>query len=255
VDLGRLSTGSTASFVRTAEGEWGIEISGGTSPRLIQHKPARIEVFTDEENIHQLAAGYKTIEKTAAGVAAQAEIPYAEGVIFHIRDRWSVDGAVISVTRKVDITGTAPGGFYSSVSLTIDTSVKWADIDFMAPGAIYGDPTYNGERAVGGVRNHEARNFQMREDVLSAPLFALSFKNGSSIAVLNPAPLGDTTTAETRLSQPVMTDARFQFGALGAWQTKDNPVEFGFWFPGTVSSSAGMRGAPAGQRWTRRYHR
>lgn len=254
IDLGRLSTGSTASLVRAADGEWGIEISGGAAPGLMQRRPARIEVFISEENIRHLAAGYKTIEKTAAGITAQAEIPYAEGVIFHIHDRWTADGAVISVSRKVDITGTAPGGFYSSVTLTIASSVAWPDIRFMAPGAIYGDPTYNGERAVGGMRNNEARNFQMREDVLSAPLFALSLKDGSSVAVLNPAPRGDTTVTETRLSQPVMTDARFQFGALGAWQTDDNPVEFGFWFPGTVSSAAGIRSAPAGQRWTRRYH-
>ena len=62
IDLGRLSTGSTASFVRAADGEWGIEISGGAAPGLMQQQPVRIEVFTDEENIRHLAAGYNTIE-------------------------------------------------------------------------------------------------------------------------------------------------------------------------------------------------
>jgi len=45
VDLGRLQTGATVSFVRTAGGEWGIEISGGVAPLVRQKKPAQIEVF------------------------------------------------------------------------------------------------------------------------------------------------------------------------------------------------------------------
>ncbi len=85
----------------------------------------------------------------------------------------------------------------------------------------------------------------MREDILAAPLFALSFKNGASVAVLDPAPRGDTTVEETRLATPVMTDARFQFGALGAWQADKGPIEFGFSFPGS-SRSAGGRGGGGG---------
>ena len=92
----------------------------------------------------------------------------------------------------------------------------------------------------------------MREDILPAPLFALSFNNGASVAVLDPAPRGDSTVEETKLSETVMTDARFQFGALGARQEDGGPIEFGFWFPGTVSLYAG--GPVAKPRWIRRYH-
>ncbi len=94
----------------------------------------------------------------------------------------------------------------------------------------------------------------MREDTLSSPLFGLSFNNGASVAVLNPEPRGDTTVEETRLAKPVVTDARLQFGALGAWQADDSPIEFGFWFPGSTSSYGGGRGGAAGLRWMRRYH-
>ena len=92
-------------------------------------------------------------------------------------------------------------------------------MQFLAPGALYGDPTYDGERSAGGTLNYAARRFVMREDILPAPLFALSFANGASIAVLDPSPRGDTTVEESKLTQAVMTDARFQFGALGARQT------------------------------------
>ena len=202
VDLGRLQTGATVSFVRAAGGEWGIEIAGAAAPRILQPKPAKLEVFRTEEDIRQLAAGYKTVEKSAAGIDARAEIAYGENVVFRVQDRWSLSGAVVSVRRKVEVAGNAPGGFYSSVVLTVDPSVGWSDVNCLAPGVLYGDPTYDGDRSPGGTQNYAARRFLMREDILSAPLFALSFKNGASVAVLDPSPRGDTTVEETRLARP-----------------------------------------------------
>jgi hypothetical protein len=158
------------------------------------------------------------------------------------------------VRRKVEVTGNAPGGFDSSVVFTVDPSVGWSDVNYLAPGALYGDPAYDGERSPGGTLNYAARRFVMREDVLSAPLFALSFNNGASVAVLDPSPRGDTTVEETRLTKAEMTDARFQFGALGAWQADGGAIEFGFRFPGTTCDYGGGRGAPPKPRWVRRYH-
>ncbi len=203
MDLGRLQTGATVSFARAATGEWGIEIAGAAAPRILQPKPAKFEVFRTEEDIRPLAAGYKTVQKSANGIDAQAEIAYGENVVFHVKDHWSLSGEVLSVRRKVDVTGNAPGGFYSSVVFTIDPSIGWSDVNYLAPGALYGDPTYDGDRSPGGTQNYAARRFQMREDILPAPLFALSFNNGASVAVLDPSPRGDTTVEETRLTKPV----------------------------------------------------
>ncbi len=85
-------------------------------------------------------------------------------------------------------------------------------------------------------------------------MFALAFNNGSSVAMLDPSPRGDSTVEETKLSKEVMTDARFQFGALGAWQEDEGPIEFGFSFPGTTSVYPFGTNAPAKPRWIRRYH-
>ncbi len=256
VELGRLANGAAVVFVRAGSGEWGIEIEGGTAPRLSQLKPARLEVFRNDEDIRQLAAGYKTAQKSTARVDAQADIAYGSNVVFHVQDRWSLTGSVVSVSRKVEVAGSAPGGFDSSVVFAVDSSVQWTNVSCLAPGALYGDPTYDGARSPGGTLNYEARRFVMREDILSAPLFALLFSNGASVAMLDPAPRGDTTEEETRLAKPVISDARLQFGALGAWQTSNAPIVFGFIFPGTSDSMGGMRGrgAPSGRRWIRRYH-
>jgi hypothetical protein len=254
VDLGRLQTGATVSFVCATGGEWGIQMTDGIAPRLTQMKPAQIQVFRTEEDICELAAGYKTVHQSASDIYARAEIAYRDNVVFRVEDRWSMIGAVVSVCRKVEVMGTVPGGFNSSVVLTVDSSVRWSDVNCLAPGALYGDPTYNGDRSPGGTLNYAARRFLMREDILPAPLFALSFSNGSSVALLDPSPRGESTVEETKLSNDVMTDARFQFGAFGAWQADKSPIEFGFRFPGTASMYTFGPNAPAKPRWIRRLH-
>jgi hypothetical protein len=254
VDLGILQTGATVSFVQDERDEWGIEISDGVAPRLTQPQPAQIEVFHEDGDIHMLAAGYKTVQRSASYIDARAEIEYGDTIVFRVQDRWSMNEAVVSVQRKVEVAGYTAGGFNSSVVLTIDPSVNWVDVNYMAPGALYGDPSYNGDRSPGGTLNFAARRFLMREDILAAPLFALSFNNGSSVAVLNPSPRGESTVEETKLSKDVMIDARFQFGALGAWQEDGHPIEFGFQFPGTMGMYAFGPEATEEPRWIRRYH-
>jgi len=253
-ELGLLSNGAAVAFVRADSDDWGIEIAGGTAPRISQPKPARLEIFRSEQDIRQLAVGYRTVQKSAAGVDAQTDIAYSSNVVFHVQDRWSLAGSVVSVSRKVEVTGNAPGGFDSSVVFAVAPSVGWTNISCLAPGALYGDPTYDGARSPGGTLNYAARRFVMREDILPAPLFALAFNNGSSVAMLDPSPRGDSTVEETKLSKEVMTDARFQFGALGAWQEDEGPIEFGFSFPGTTSVYPFGTNAPAKPRWIRRYH-
>ncbi len=254
VDIGNLQTGATVSFVRAAGGEWGIEISGGTTPHLTQQKPAQIEIFRMEGNIRELVAGYKTVQQSDSDIYARAEIAYGENVVFHVEDLWSLNGAVVSVHRKVEVVGNAPGGFNSSVVLSVDSAIQWSDVNCMFPGALYGDPTYNGDRSPGGTMNYKAHRFQLREDMLPAPLFAISFSNGSSVAMLDPSPRGESTVEETRLSKNVMIDARFQFGALGVWQTDRNPIELSFQFPGTMSMYPFGFNTMAKPRLIQRYH-
>jgi hypothetical protein len=251
VVVGRLQTGATVSLAPVTATEWGIEIAGAAVPRVAAAKPARLEVFHAEDDIRQLTAAYTTVRKTGAGVEARADIASGDDVVFHVVDEWSVSDAVVSVRRKVAVAGHAPGGFSSSVVFTVDPAVGWNDVRYLAPGALYGDPTHDGDRSAGGTLNDKARRFVMREDMLPAPLFALAFADGASVAVLDPSPRGDTTVEESKLSNAVMTDVRFLFGALGAWQADDGSVEFGFLFPGTVTT---YTGEPPARRWMRRYH-
>ncbi|MBN2202072.1 hypothetical protein JW777_08985, partial [bacterium] len=252
VDIGTLKTGIKVSFLRDTKTGWGVEIAGGGGPRLAQSRPARIQILRMDDSLLELAAGYRTVQKTRSGIEAAAEIACEENAVFHVRDSWSLKDDILTVRRKVEVRGLAPGGFNSSVVFEADPSVRWADVNCLAPGALYGDPSFNGERSPGGTRNHAGRRFLMREDMLPAPLFALLFGNGFSVAVLDPSPRCESTVEETKLAKNIMTDGRFQFGSIGAWQEDDHPIEFGLRFPGTMNLYA--FGPGAAERWIRRFH-
>jgi len=254
VMLGRLQTGANVEFVENAAGDWGISIQGGTAPGLSQNEPARVEVFHNDRDIRKLAAGYERVSKSASGVEGHADIAEDGRVLFRVDDLWRIDGAVLTLQRRVEILRNAPGGFYSAIQLDIDPRIGWNEVAFLAPGVIYGDPGHNGARSPGGTINYAAHRLMLREDILPAPLFALSFRNGASLTMLDPSPRGDTTLADTTLARSVLTDARFTFGAMGAEQTDNGPIAVGFRFPGTVQMYLRGPRAPQEPQWVRRYH-
>jgi len=275
--LGRVSTGAEILFTRSASGDWGVEVVGGLVPRIAQPKPAAIEVYRTNDDIRELSTGYKTLRRTATGIDAVAEVSGGQGVVFHVHDVWALSNGVLSVRREVKVQGNGSGGFGSSLDFPVDRAIGWPDVSFMAPGAIYADPTYDGDRSPGGTLNYNARRLVMREDTLAAPLFAVSFQNGSSLAMLDPHPRGDTTEEESKLTNLAMTDARIQFGSMGAWQAEDGALHLGFHYPSVTSDFGGGRPAgaqpvtaatkasttpappvtsavPPKMRWIRRYH-
>jgi hypothetical protein len=251
LELGRLTAGGEVSFRRDTGGAWGIEIAGAV-PRVVQPQPARLELLRAPDDIRQISSGYQSVARAADGVEATATLSTEDGAAFRIQDHWSIEGPVLSLRRTVRVTAGGRGAFASQVEFAIDPAMTWGDVQCFAPGALYGDPTYDGDRSAGGTLNAAARQFLMREDAMPAPLFGVLFSSGSSIALLDPAPRGDSTVDETKLAEPVMIDRRFQFGALGAWQRDGGPVTLGFRFPG----ASWVYGAdePPKPKWFRRYH-
>ncbi len=267
IELGRLTNGAMIAFVRADTGDWGIEISGGATPGMRQPKPAQVEVFAGGENVRQLAVGYQSLQREAENEAAvqtvvvgRAKVTGEGPAAFSIEDRWKISASVLLLSRRVSVTGAETNaGFFSAIRLVTAPTVKWEDADYFAPDVIYGDPSHDGDRSPGGTLNYRAKRFAIREDTMSAPLFALSFRNRGWAAVLDFAPRGDTTLAETTASAATpIIDERIQFGAVGAREVAEGGVEFGFWLPGTTTESGGGFGragaAPATPQVRRRYH-
>ena len=259
IELGRLASGATVSFSPNRSGEWGMEIAGGETPRLAQQNLVQMEVFRLETDIRQMEAGYKSVQKVSNSITARAEIPYGATVKFQVEDQWTLSAAILSVHRKVRVAGSAPGGFYSALMLGTGPEPKLADLDLFAPAALY--KAAGEDFTESGANTNRAQIYAFREDSLAAPMFALAFANGSSIAVLNPSPRGDTTNEDigTRVTT-VLLDDRFRFGAFGARPAANGGVEFGYWYPGNMAPpSRAPQAAPAAGRGggeaLRRYHR
>jgi hypothetical protein len=258
---GRLANGATVTFVRAGSGDWGIEISGAAVPGLTQQKPAQIEVYRGGENVRQLATGYQSLQQEPGAVVARAKVAGGGEAAFAVEDRWKVSGAMLSLSRKVSVTGAENNaGFYSAIRFVTEPKLAWTDADYMAPGLLYGEP-HTSASAPGGSLYYRAKRFSIREDYLPAPIFALSFRDGNWAAVMDMAPRGDTTQEETtaRAATPLI-DERFQFGALGAREIPEGGVELGFWLPGTTDefSGGGFGGGRGAASATpvvrRRYH-
>ncbi|MEJ2648148.1 MAG: hypothetical protein P8016_07040, partial [Sedimentisphaerales bacterium] len=238
--------------VRTND-EWGIEITGGNSLGMAQQKPAQIELFAGAENVSQLASGYQSVQKEGDSILAKASLAGDGAAAFEVEDLWKVSGNVLSLSRNVSVTGTEPNaGFYSAIRLSTAPAIKWEDVNCLIPGLLYGK--------YGGRFNYSAKRFTIREDNLSAPLFAVWFPDGNWAAVLNPSPRGDTTQAETTASAATpIIDEQIQFGALGSREVPEGGVDLGFWLPGTTIESGrgfGMRrgGTTATPTMQWRYH-
>jgi hypothetical protein len=223
---------------------------------MAQLKPAEIEVSRGDGSIADLAAGYESVQQEAGGVVAKARITAPGGAAFAFVDRWRIVGDAALLSRTVTVTkGEGNAGFYSAIRLSTAPAVSWSDLDFLAPGVLYGDPSHVGDSSPGGTLNYSAERFEIREDWLSAPLFAMSFRDGRWAAVLDEAPRGDTTWEETTApaTKPIV-DERIQFGAVGVHEVLDGGVDLGFWFPGTTREfSRGIQTPPA-PVVRRRYH-
>ena len=122
VIFGRLPAGATVAFVKERVG-WGMEISGAGFPRILQHQPARLDLFTDGKP-QDLAAGYQTVHPSQGGMTATADISFGSQVIFHIEDQWRLKAGTLSVHRHVTVSGHAGGGFGSEMLFSTAPDVR-----------------------------------------------------------------------------------------------------------------------------------
>lgn len=235
VALGKLQSGATVAFNRSAEGKWGIEIIDGNSFHMTQQKPAQIEVFRSEENVSQLASGYQSVKEEVNTVIASAKLSCGGEAGFDVEDQWSISGAALILDRNVRVTGTIDSaGFYSAVELLTEPSVQWEEVKYLIPGLLYGEP-HTRANAPGGSSYYNSKHFSIREDYLSAPLLGLSFKDGNWAAILDLNPNGATTQIETTApaTTPII-DEQIQFGALNAQKVSNDGIAIGFCLPGTT---------------------
>lgn len=250
ISLGRLPDGGEINGIRSAGREWGLRIKRPGLASLSLTRPVQIEIFETATGAARTGAGYSQLAKLAGGFAGSATLAHA-GVSFEVEDRWTIQGAILRVNRRVRVKGDATAGFLSAFSLQTDPRFTLPELEYFIPGALYGGPQNLMDRAAAGSAAFRSGSIELREDRLAAPLVGAFFRDGRSVALLDFLPRGDTTAAEShdREWQP-MTDGRFRFGALAIGQLTGGGVAIEFRCPGT-DSRAGNGGE---RRWRRRYH-
>ncbi|KPK45448.1 MAG: hypothetical protein AMK72_11025 [Planctomycetes bacterium SM23_25] len=221
---------------RNADGSWGLVLSGAGMASAEQRKPLKLEVWDETKgSVRTISGGYKTMAREGAGWTGAGRLTLGGGVSFAFEDRWQLRGDVLRLDRTVRVHGKAAGGFLSAAVLDVTARQRWPEVEWFAPGMIYGGFANLTDTAIGGRAHYRPSDFsvRIREDRLPAPLMLARFEDGSSLAVLNPAPRGDTTAADANDVKAVpMVDERFQFGAIGA-EERGKALSLGYWYPGS----------------------
>jgi hypothetical protein len=237
-ELGSLPAGANAALtLDKTSGKWGLEITGGPSAALLQKDPVQIQLYLSDDNIIEMAAGYDKVTKRGGIVEGSAVLNSDGGAAFNVVDEWSMNDNVLIVKRTLSVDGSLSGaGFYSAIRLQTTPDVAWADVSFLAPGLLYGDPTYDGPRSPGGTLSDDARNFTIRQDFMPAPLYGMTLPDGGTVTMLDMAPNANTTLAETQtgLTENTLIDEKVAVGAFGSNEAADGSVQIGFWMPATV---------------------
>jgi hypothetical protein len=257
--IGRV--GEKARFVANkARGKWGLAVTGAGMASVVQPQPIILEFYKAPDTISRRASGYDRLETSAAGALGVAHVDGPDKTQFTVEDRWTVHETEIRLSRRLTVAGSANYGFLSSITFSHPEAHSRAEVDYFAPGIIYGSPDHLSATAIGGSDTYDAEGHgevQIREDRLPAPMFGVHFPDGSALTVLDPAPHGATTQADSHDADVrTLVDERYRFGALGV-HLANGHHEQGFWFPGTEGEVT-YRGDtyPAGQArvWRRRYH-
>lgn len=216
--------------------EWGIRIENPGLATLEQAAPLQIQFYESEAERRFLSCGYKSFDKTADGFSGKGALSPAPGLTFQFEDIWTRSSAIITVNRKVTVSGNAHGGFYSKISFDTLKGLTYPDVKLFAPGMTYGSPDYQYDFAPAGMTNYLAGSFNAREDDFTIPLCGIYFRDGTSAALVNLRPRCNTTVAETHDTKTTLIDDRIRFGALGANELSDGGISLAYWFPGSEES-------------------
>ncbi len=257
--IGALRNGAQLVFFEADDAK-GVAVIDGGSASLKQSKPVQLEFYAGPEQIEQKATGYQTFEASRGRARGAAKVSGPSGSSFSFEDEWSVQGDVLELSRTVTVSGSSSEGFLSAIEFPHPETHPRSAVDYFAPGMIYGSTAHLTNAAIGGSLSYEAGGHgqvRIREDRLPAPMFGVHFQDGSALTILDPAPNGETTRADSRDTDvEAMTDEHFRFGAIGADLDEGHHAQ-GFWFPGSEGEVT-YRGNtyPGGQvhKWRRRYH-
>ncbi len=246
---------------RNEDGSWGLGIVGAGMASARQSQAMHVEMGDNQsDSIESLCGGYATLDEEDGVWLGTGTLKADAGFSFDFEDRWTFNAGELRLQRRVTVRGDGPGGFMSGIALQLTKPQAWPDVNWFAPGMIYGGFDHLSENAIGGRSYYKPGNYtvRIREERMPAPVMAGRFSDGSTLAVLNPTPAAESTAEECMsVALDTMTDKRFGFGAIGAEESEDG-LAVGYWFPGSEGeqtySKKTAKGSVTHHQWRRRFH-
>jgi hypothetical protein len=150
--------------------------------------------------IDQQSSGYERLDIFSTGAVGVAQVARPAKTQFTVEDRWSIKGNEIQFSRNVAVFGTANLGFLTSITFAHPEAHPRSEVDYFAPGMIYGSTQHLSAAAIGGSDTYGAEGrgeIQIREDRLPAPMFGVHDSDGSALTVLDAAPNAATARADS----------------------------------------------------------
>lgn len=238
-----------------------VVVPGGAS--VAQTAPLRATVWDGRGDTEPVTAsrGYDSLRGTGGEWLGTGCLEASNGAQLQFTDRWSVEEKTLRLRREVRVHGDGPGGFTSVAAVRVVDAQPWPQMEWFAPGMIYGNFDHMRDNSFGAGNYYEPGDYTVwiREDRMPAPLLATRLPEGVTIAVLNSAPDGRTSAAEGQsFSREPMVGAEFRFGSILAEERPEGTV-LGYAMPGSEGTlsygpkGGGENGASAEQRWRHRF--
>ncbi|WP_420113129.1 hypothetical protein [Pseudactinotalea sp.] len=252
--------------LKNADRSLGLSMSvpGGASVR--QPSPLRVTFWDGHPDREPVSCerGYDTLRNTdvAGEWLGTGRVEAPEGAVVELTDRWIVAEDTLRLRREVRVHGDAPGGFTSVAALRLVDARPWPQMEWFAPGMIYGNFDHMRDNSFGAGNYYEPGDYTVwiREDRMPAPLLAARLPEGATLAVLGSAPDGRTTAAEGQsFSREPMVGDEFRFGSIVA-EERSEGTTLGYAMPGSEGTlsygpkGGGEHGASAEQQWRHRFN-
>lgn len=246
-----------------ADGSLGLRVNAPSGTPAEQIAPLRATVWDGESDgeIVTVSGGYRSLRGTGGEWLGEGRLDTPGGASLQFTDRWTVAQDTLRLRREVRVHGDAPGGFTSVAALRVVDAEPWPQMEWFAPGMIYGNFDHMRDNSFGAGNYYQPGNYTVwiREDRMPAPLLATRRPDGATFAVLGSAPDGRTSAKEGQsFAREPMVGSEFRFGAVLAEERPDGTT-LGYAMPGSEGTlsygqkGGGETGASAEQRWRRRF--
>lgn len=117
----------------------GIAVIGAGLASAHQPQPLQLEIW-DEGNgrVRLVSGGYDHVTEEPRGLLGTGRLALEGGVAFAFHDRWDFQGDTLHLDRTVAVTGNGAGGFLSAATLQLFEPQWWPQVEWFAPGTLYG---------------------------------------------------------------------------------------------------------------------